>query len=431
MRQALARLDVGAVVAILRAATGLSQLDLANVVEGWSQSTVSLIERGRRDTLYDVRELLRFADAVGMPRENLLPLILGDPGAVLDDNESAGGREVDRRSFNTMAAALTVGAALPSSPVPARVNEGHVRHLRASLAQIRRRHQNAGGGAALEETLRQYRRSRAMLDESDYTDRVGRQLLAVTAELGEAAGWAAYDGNDQKLARQLYGEAELLAGSSGDTVLTMLVYTDLAQQSTYLARMTGRRGIARESLRFADRAAEVARHEPSARLHALIALRRALAYAELGDEPAFRTQITTARRELERGDHSTDPAWALYVSDSEITGYEAAGYEAISRVRQVTDGRAVTLYRTVLDDQGRTARDQAFYRARLADALLNEGDVSLAISEGAAILPAMIGGQMMSARSLAELRPLRAAAEQASNEEFCVRFDAATRALAA
>jgi hypothetical protein len=121
----------------------------------------------------------------------------------------------------------------------------------------------------------------------------------------------------------------------------------------------------------------------------------------------------------------------MYVSESEITGYEALGFEAIGRVQNARSGRATALYRTVLEDPGRSACDQAYYRARLACALLNEGDISLAMTEGAAILPSMTGGQMTSARSLAELRPLRAAAEQAAAEEFCVRFDAATRALAA
>lgn len=334
IRRALARLDVGAVVAMLRAATGLSQLEFANLVEGWSQSTVSLVERGRRDTLYDVRELLRFADAVGMPREALLPLVFGDPNAgSADDSGAEAGRglEVDRRSFTALAAGLTFGAALPT-PAPTRVDTAHVRYLRTCLDQIRSRYQDAGGGAALKEAVWQFRRARTMLDESDYTESVGRSLLIVTAELGEAAGWAAYDRNDQRLARQLYGEAELLAGSSGDAVVSVHVYADLAQQSTYLARVTGRRGVARESLRFANRAAELARHEPSPRLHALIALRQALAYAELGEMSAFRAQITAARRELERGEHAADPSWAMFVSESEITGYEALGYEAIERV---------------------------------------------------------------------------------------------------
>jgi hypothetical protein len=48
MREALARLVFATVVAILRGAAGLSQLDLAQLVDGWSQTTVSRIESGRR-----------------------------------------------------------------------------------------------------------------------------------------------------------------------------------------------------------------------------------------------------------------------------------------------------------------------------------------------------------------------------------------------
>jgi transcriptional regulator with XRE-family HTH domain len=424
---------MGAAVAILRDATGLSQLDLANLVDGWSQSTVSLIERGLRDNLYDVRELLRFADAVDMPRQTLLPLILGDPDAMSggDGLELAEGRDVDRRSFTAMAAGLTAGLALPPIRVPDRVDMAHVRYLRACLQRIRSRYETSGGGAALNEALRHFAQARTMLDESDYTDGVGRQLLIVAAELGEAAGWTAYDRNDQGLARRLYGEAGLLADTAGDAVVAVHVYTDLAQQSTYVARVTGRRGAAREALRFTDRATEIARHEPSPRLHALIALRKALAHAELGDAPALRAQITTARRELDRGGHAADPPWAMFVSESEVTGYEAMGDEAIGRVQGARSGRATTLYRAVLEDPGRSARDQVCYRASLASALLNDGDINLALTEGAAILPAMTGGRMNSARSLAEMRPLRAAAEQAAAEEFCARFDAATRAVAA
>jgi len=66
MREAWARLDPAAAVAILRAVTRLSQAELGHLVEGWSQSTVSLIESGRRDTLFDIRKLLAFANAVDM-----------------------------------------------------------------------------------------------------------------------------------------------------------------------------------------------------------------------------------------------------------------------------------------------------------------------------------------------------------------------------
>src|SRR5918999_979383 len=121
MRRALARTDMGAMVAIFRAATSLSQLELGNLIAGWSQSTVSLIEHGRRDTLYDIRELLRFADAVGMPREALAPLILGRPDAILGREGTDVGFEdvdgtVDRRAFTAMAAGLAGGAFVPDIP---------------------------------------------------------------------------------------------------------------------------------------------------------------------------------------------------------------------------------------------------------------------------------------------------------------------------
>ncbi|MGH3697243.1 MAG: hypothetical protein ACRDRX_25215 [Pseudonocardiaceae bacterium] len=80
----------------------------------------------------------------------------------------------------------------------------------------------------------------------------------------------------------------------------------LVQQGTCLARYTGCRDHAREALRFAGRATEAARYEPSPALHALISLRQALAHAQLGDDVAFRSAITTARRELDRGPHDAD-----------------------------------------------------------------------------------------------------------------------------
>ncbi|MGH8918137.1 MAG: hypothetical protein ACRD0H_07340, partial [Actinomycetes bacterium] len=64
-----------------------------------------------------------------------------------------------------------------------------------------------------------------MLDESDYTSAIGRELLLVTADLGIYSAWFAYDANNQALARQLYGEAALLADSALVTVRSACVCT--------------------------------------------------------------------------------------------------------------------------------------------------------------------------------------------------------------
>jgi transcriptional regulator with XRE-family HTH domain len=333
---------------------------------------------------------------------------------------------MDRRSFNEMAVGLAATAVIPFAPD--RVDSAHVRYLRNSLEQLRSGFRSAGGGTVLDAAVRQFAWARSLLENSSYTEADGGHLLEVAAELGEVAGWAAYDANRQNLARRIYTEAELLAGCTDRVGVRVHLYTNLAQQSTYLATSTGRRGLARESLRFADRAAAIARHEPSPRMHALIALRKARAFAELGDKSAFRSAITMARRELDRGTDETDTTWA-FVTPSEITGQEGLGYQALARVRGEKLGQVPDLYRAVIDDPNRSPRDHVFYRARLAGALLEQGDIRHAISEAAAVLPE--NSQVISARSLRELRPLRAAAERISAEEFCVRYDAAMRSLSA
>ncbi|WP_119726294.1 helix-turn-helix domain-containing protein [Thermomonospora amylolytica] len=426
LRQALARTDMAAVLAILRGGAGMSQLEFGQLL-GWSQSVVTKIERRKRDTFYDIREILRVADLLGMPRKALLPLILGKVDIEPENGDEIAfwgdalepGRELDRRQFNALASGLAVGALLP---VPERIDRGHIRYLQSSLERLRNQDQTIGGGGLRAQALRLFTRARAMLDESDYTEQVGRELLAVTAELGVQSAWLAYDAGDQVTARTLYREAELLAGSVGDNELLVHVYANMAQQAVHLARVTGRRGSAREALRFADRAADAARHLPSPTLHALIALRQSLAHAQLGDAVAFRAAISRARREADRGRHESDQSWTAFITHSEITGYEATGVRRLGH-----PDKAIDLYRAVLEDSGRSPRDLAVYRANLAATLCSAGDLDAAMSEGMSVVSSL-GTELTSVRVLNELRPVRQNAP-ASAEEFRHRFDTAARLL--
>ncbi|WP_158578843.1 helix-turn-helix domain-containing protein [Spongiactinospora rosea] len=432
MRRALADRELGTFVTILRAATGLSQLDLGNIV-GISQSAISLIENGERDTLYDIRELLRFADACDIPRKALLPLVLGPESGTLGlspfsgesptfeaDEELAG---VDRRSFTGSLLGLVTAGGLDLVQVPNRAGAAHIRYLHACLASLRGQDEKPGGHAALPQALRLFSRARRMLDESDYTDKVGRQLLMVTADLGNLSGWLAYENGNQQAARMLYGEAALLAGSADDAQTSAHVYLKLAQQSSYLARTHGSTGMAREALRFADRAAHLARYERSPRLQTLIRLRQALAHVRLGDEVSFRRSLAQARDELQRSGPSDDLEWTRFVTESEINGYEAMGY-----VRLGSPSRAIDLYSDVVNDTRRSLRARTQYRAHLSSALLQCGDKAQAVTEAMSILAQ---GGPVPRRTLNELRPIRATAEQAAAEEFCVRFDRAARSFSA
>ncbi len=433
-RDALARTDLPVALAVFRAASGLSQHELAEIT-GWSQGTLSFFESGQRRTLYDIQALLRFADAVDMPREALLPLVLGKAKAVLPDDWVAdlaladvmvleeAGVDVDRRTFGGVAAGAAAALAFPEIAVPSRVSASHVRYLRTCVDGLCSRDQTVGGAALLRQSLRQWHRARRMLDESDYSEPIGRDLLGVTANLAARAGWLAFDGANVPLARRMYSEALLLAGSGNDPILTAHVLDLSSMLSSYQARADGTRGLAREGLRLADQAADVARHEPVPRLQALIALRRANAASLLGDKHAFRSAITRARQEVDRGAGAGDPEWIRFVDEAEIVGHEARGY-----MNMGAPDTAVVLHRASLDEPSLSPRNRACARAQLAAALVANGDVSCAISESAAVLP-MLSGGVTSIRTLNYLRPVRIAAEKAAAEEFCARFDAAERTL--
>ena len=69
--------------------------------------------------MFDIRTALQFADAVGMPRAALLPLVFADPGADLAaGGENGTGMELSRRDFGGLAAAAGITAVLPSAGVP-------------------------------------------------------------------------------------------------------------------------------------------------------------------------------------------------------------------------------------------------------------------------------------------------------------------------
>lgn len=83
MRRMLARVDLGAAVETFRLTAGLTQAEVGKIT-GWSASMIGMIETGKRDTIYDVRNLLHMIDAFEIPREMLLPAILGHPAVFAD-----------------------------------------------------------------------------------------------------------------------------------------------------------------------------------------------------------------------------------------------------------------------------------------------------------------------------------------------------------
>ena len=425
LRQALAQMNMPGVPAIVRAACGLSQRDLAAIV-GWSGAALSYYERGQRDGMFDIRTALQFADAVGMPRAALLPLVFADPGADLAaGSENGTGMELSRRDFGGLAAAAGISAVLPSAGVLRGVNSSHVRYWRACTDVLYAHDRAVGGTVLLGSALQQWQRVRIALKEGTGSE-TGRQLLAVAGDLALCTGWIALDGGHMPLAQLLYEEAHQLAAGAGDVVLAVHVLTNQSMLHAEMARTGPSREPARQGLRLAFQAQEEGRYIPMPRLHALIALRHASAASLLGDRTAFQAAILQARRELERGPRDGDPPeWLRFVDETEITGVEARGWLNLGDAH-----RSARLYGQVLA-AGLSTRNRVSYGAGLADALLKQGARQDAVAAATEVLPAIEGG-VTSIRCLNRLRLVRqAAGNTAGAEEFCERFDVIERALTA
>jgi transcriptional regulator with XRE-family HTH domain len=396
---------------------------LIRMIRDWERGRHKLTER--YELLYAAALGVESDELIGDTQEPttelpVLSLTVGTADDVLSEgSDSTEEGDVDRRAFSIAALGLLAGTLTPRGPVPPRVAAADTGHLHQVAAGMWAKDRTVGGNALLRDAIRQYASVRAMLDHSSYTASVGLELQALAAELAACAGFTAFDAGIQALARALLSESALLAGSTGDPVLTAHALSLLAVQSTSLSRVSGRKGPAREALLFLDQAADTARHEPSPRLHATISMRRATAAALLGDGIEARKSITAARRELDRGDHPTDPDWAGFVTASEITGHEAS-----AAMSQGKPEIAARLFRDVLSDGELPSRNRAFYQARLARSLHAAGEQAEAVSEGLKVLPAL-EGPVRSARTLLQLRPVRQRA--APDSEFAARFDTAVR----
>jgi transcriptional regulator with XRE-family HTH domain len=403
---------MGGFVALVRSALGLSQLEFAHLV-GWCQSSVTRVENGERDTLFDVRELLRFADAIDMPREALVPLLTGVCPAEVEKTDDM---DMDRRQFSGLLAGTVVASM--GVQVPKRVDAGHVRYIHASIARFLDQDQQFGGGLLVRSAMRQVARVRAMLDQADYTEAIGRQLLSAAGELSVCAGWLAQDANQQETARGLYGEAHMYAAQAGDLQLHAHVATTAAMQANSMAKTQP--GRAREALALASSAREAARHWATPRLHTLMALREALAYANLGDEMAYRKSISTAWREFERGTHEDDLRWLGFVTVGELKYVEGAAAMSLGRPAAVEER-----FRESMADPESGTRNRLSSHARLSSALLTMGDHHAAYTEGLAVLP-RLANSVSSPRAFEHLRPLREAAHHSRSPlagEFAHAYD--------
>ena len=267
-RAAVAAGDPGEVIKLARQALGWKQQELADR-SGYSQPTISRIERGMSRACRDTAILTDLAGTLGLPVEALGLVRSEGPTPSLDD--------VDRRNFLGSALALAAAALLPQ-PVaePARISTDDVAQCWVSLRRLFELDDRQGGGAVYAMAAGMARHLQDALSRGSYSSSVGTGLGQVTSATMEHAGWLAYDAGRQDDARRWWLETCHLADMAA---IPDARVTALASMSLHASTV----GRGKEAADLARAARAVAGDRATPTLLSLLSAREAVGLAQARD----------------------------------------------------------------------------------------------------------------------------------------------------
>jgi hypothetical protein len=230
----------------------------------------------------------------------------------------------------------------------------------------------AGGGTVLALAQQEFGLIAELLDHASYDKPTGRKLHIALAELGQLAGWTAYDAGKQALAQRYYIAALRAAHSADDRSLGAHILSCMAEQAAH-------EGQPAEAVTLIESAFAGTRGQATPRLRAELHIRQAYALGTMHDVSACSAAVSQARAHVEPQDD--DPPWLYWVSPADIT---ATAGNCLLQLGQAD--RAAKLIEEGVDlyDESFT-RDRQLYSVHLADALARPGtqrDLDVAASRG-------------------------------------------------
>lgn len=349
---------------------------------------------------------------------------------ILDDWVMSG--LLDRRQFlATSGVALAAASGYLTEPgrLVSALQGGRAGHLlldqiEQSVPALQRLDDANGGGTHLTYVGAQFRTVALLLRQGGHAAEIERRLFAALAELGQLAGWMAFDAGQHGLAQRYFFTALRASKESGYRSMAAHVLADLAFQSASREQPA-------DAVQLGEAASEVAARMP-ATVRASVSTRLAYGYAvahQLDDfERAYQSALDTLT------DRSADePEWMYFLTPNHLDSQ--AGYALIHagtldvgandpRTSRALLRRGESLLRTGAYarpiEREPSQRRALFEGAWMAVAAANRGDVEQACSIGRVAVARTEHAR--SARSMGVLRVLESCLRRRSRNEHVADF---------
>jgi hypothetical protein len=207
--------------------------------------------------------------------------------------------------------ALRAATVQPDSPLIAQIEQ--------SIPLLQQLDDAKGGAANLSYVGAQVRAVALVLAENDHDKPTTRRLMAALAELGQLAGWMAFDANQHGLAQRYLFTALRAAHDADDSAMAGHVLADLSVQATTLGHPNDAVTLGEAAARTAARSAVSVRASITSRL--------AHAYAGAGRTGEFDEARGKAKKLLDKRRPGSDPRWMYYLTTNHLDCQ--AGYSLI------------------------------------------------------------------------------------------------------
>jgi transcriptional regulator with XRE-family HTH domain len=272
---------------------------------------------------------------------------------------SGGDSRVKRRVFLSLTGtALTAPAHqwLVHEPGPLesglsgrRVSAELADRLPPMIAELRAMDDVGGGGTVLSLVQHDFGWVAGLLEQASYDEPTGRKLHVALAELGQLAGWGAFDSGHPGLAQRYHIAALRAAHTANDRPLGAHILGFMAYQATRQARPA-------EAVTLIETALAGVRGRETPALLAELYIKQADALATLRDGADCTAAISKARTHVEQVSPDDDLPYLYWVTPAEITAYGGQCFLQLGDT-----GHATTLL-----DEGITLLGESFTRNRQA-----------------------------------------------------------------